>query len=427
MQVVIALPAAADIERLEQPVCGIPLLTRVIAAAARAGGSRVLLLAPKDLQLARLTRAVRTEALEPMCFCVVDVPHPFDPYSEDDWRSIAEHLEDRFLWSPCDYVAYRAALKDLAAAAASRPRVALRFEQRTGGLFEQLAVVLKRDVIDGDPEQRQFAMIRTEPGISARPPVRISDIEAELVRRSGKETDGIYSRFNRKLCRPAVRWLSHTRITPNAVSFAGLAVAVISGACFAQGTWAWDILGALLFFASGLFDEIDGMLARVKFQESAFGCWLETFVDYATYLLAFAGMAIGGYVRSGPLYLWIGFAVLAGCLLSFFVISVQRKLSAASAPTEYYQRHLKALDRDSHNPISKGVRILQFLLRKGVLIHYVLLFAVCNIIAVLFFLAAIGANAAWIVTVYLNRRLYLSRKPVKDQPAARWPAQVEAR
>ena len=116
----------------------------------------------------------------------------------------------------------------------------------------------------------------------------------------------------------------------------------------------WDIAAAIFFFISGLFDEVDGMLARLKFQESAFGCWLETFIDYATYLLAFAGMTAGGYRRGGAVYLAVGAALLLGCLFSFFVISVQRKLAAPTRPTEYYQRYLKALDQDAGNLISRA-------------------------------------------------------------------------
>jgi phosphatidylglycerophosphate synthase len=33
----------------------------------------------------------------------------------------------------------------------------------------------------------------------------------------------------------------------------------------------------LLFYIAGLFDEMDGMLARIKFAESPRGTWLEGF------------------------------------------------------------------------------------------------------------------------------------------------------
>ena len=166
----------------------------------------------------------------------------------------------------------------------------------------------------------------------------------------------------------------------------------------------------MLFFVSGLIDEIDGMLARLKFQESAFGCWLETMVDYSTYVLAFAGMAIGGYRRDGAAYLFLGAALLLGSILSFIVISKQRKLAApADAPNEYYQRYLKSLDRDTQNPISAAIRKLHFLTRKGVLIHYTLLFAVLGALPLYLILAAFGANVTWMVTIYFNHRLFLSR------------------
>jgi hypothetical protein len=129
-------------------------------------------------------------------------------------------------------------------------------------------------------------------------------------------------------------------------------------------------------------------------------------------------MAVGGYQRSGSVYLTSGAAVLTGCLLSFLTISLQRKLAAAAQPTEYYQRYLKALDRDSGNLVSKLTRTLQFLLRKGVLIHYVLLFAVLNQLKILFFMAVFGANAAWLITLYLNRRLFVPSKDANQSLAA---------
>lgn len=143
----------------------------------------------------------------------------------------------------------------------------------------------------------------------------------ELVRRSGKEADGIYASGARWLCRPAVRWLSKTPATPNLVTFAGLAVALLSGYWFAQGYWTAYVLGALLYFMSVLFDEMNGMLARLTFWESAFGCWLETFVDYASYIVLFVGMTIGLYREAGVQWLAVGGLLLFGTLTSFFVVS----------------------------------------------------------------------------------------------------------
>ncbi len=413
MQIVIALPT--EIEKLDQSICGVPLLTRVIATALRSGGSKVLLLVQSGSCDTRLTSFLQSPAIKSIPVEVARIGWTFDPRQPEDWRAIAHRLNNRFLWMPFDYLAHKPALTELLATAASHPSKAVRFSgvAETGpnsGILERPTVLRKWDRLDGVAEEFEVVTIDGQPGVSARTPATAKDVEGELVRRSGKVTDGIYSRFNRRLCRPAVRWLSHTGVTPNAVTFGGLAVALLAGICLAEGSWQWNVVGAVLFFISGLLDEIDGMLARLKFQDSAFGCWLETMVDYSSYLLIFAGMTVGAYRRGGLLYLVIGAALLIGSVLSFIVISVQRKLAApVGRPNEYSQRYLAALDRDSGNLISRIVRQLQFLLKKGVLVHYLLLFAIIGALPLLLFLAAFGANVAWAVTIYFNRRLFSSR------------------
>src|SRR4030095_2444301 len=110
---------------------------------------------------------------------------------------------------------------------------------------------------------------------------------------SGKISDGIHTSFNRRLCRPFVRLLSHTPITPNAVTFGGVLLSILSGIAFARGAYRWSVLGAVLFYIAGLFDEMDGMLARVKFAESPIGTYLEGTADGLSYLLLFGGITIG--------------------------------------------------------------------------------------------------------------------------------------
>jgi hypothetical protein len=123
-------------------------------------------------------------------------------------------------------------------------------------------------------------------------------------------------------------------------------------------------------------------------------------------------MAMGGYRRGGWVYLAIGAALLFGCVLSFAVISVQRKLAApVERPNEYSRLYLEALDRDARNPISRFIRQMQFLTKKGVLIHYMLVFAIVGVLPVVLFLCAVGANIAWMVTIYFNRRLFSSKRP----------------
>ncbi|MCZ2078143.1 MAG: CDP-alcohol phosphatidyltransferase family protein [Bryobacterales bacterium] len=430
MQIVIALPGTGNLEVLRTRVCGVPLLVRVVATALCSGGTKVLLVLPPAWPGRTLLEKRWFRTAQPPDIATVRIDGQFDPNKREHWISIAHSLDDRFLWLPYDYVCHRSALIALFASAVRHDGAPVRFSGVPEGgpdkrTFERPTVLVRRQLLEGIPGNFTVAAIDGQPGISVHSPATVREAEAELVRRSGKVTDGIYSRFNRMLCRAVVRWVTHTPMTANAVTFMGLGVAVVAGCCFAQGSWFWNVMGAVAFFISGLLDEIDGMLARLKFLESPFGCWLETMADYLSYLLIFAGMTVGGYRSGGWVHLVTGLALLVGSLLSFVVIAIQRKLAApADQPNEYSRIYLAALDRDAGNPISRTVRQLQFLTKKGVLIHYLLLFAAVGALPVVLFLGAFGANVAWIATIYLNRRLFSSSRRWRGNAASNPPLHV---
>lgn len=425
MQAVIALPAPDTFDAVDRPVCGVPVLTRIIATAVRSGVARVLIVSRPGLPGRRLAAHLESSVFKSATIEILEVDPPFDASKADAWSAIAHCLNERFLWIPYGYLPHRTALADLLQAAAKHPDSPMRFTNvaDTGPderIFERPTVFRKRDLLEANRPEFQVVIAQGQPGIRLDSPADIRNVERELVGTAGKITDGIYSRFNRRLCAPFVRWLCHTPVSPNAVSLGGLAVAVLAGLCFANGSWALNVAGAALFFVAGLFDEMDGMLARLKFRESAFGCWLETAVDYTTYLLLFAGIAAGGYRRGNEAYLPLGVALLCGSVLSFLLISRQRRLATtANKPGEFGRCYLVALERDSANPVSRVVRKIQFLTKKSVLIHYVLLFALFDLLSLFMALAVFGANAAWIVSLYLNRRLFFAGCPRRTSTPVR--------
>src|SRR5262249_25414818 len=265
------------------------------------------------------------------------------------------------------------------------------------------AGVSKTSVLSGNASHTQAL----SPGVAVVSEDTISGAERFLVARSGKASDGIHSSFNRRLCRPAVRWLSHTRITPNAVTFGGVAVSIVSALAFARGNYWSYVAGALLFFLAGLFDEMDGMLARVKFADSPFGTYLESHADSASYILLFGGITIGLYRQQGVRELWVGGLLLIGAALALVVTTLQRKRAAAAdRPTEYLGNFYKKLEQDRSNWISYAVRHAQGFQRRGILIHYVVLFTVLGGLQVLFYLATLGAHLTWTLALYYNRRFF---------------------
>jgi hypothetical protein len=169
----------------------------------------------------------------------------------------------------------------------------------------------------------------------------------------------------------------------------------------------YSVLGALLFYIAGLFDEMDGMLARIEFAESPRGTWLEGIADGLSYLLLFGGITIGLSHRYGRPATLMGIVLLVGAILALVTTSLQRRrATTADRPNEYLGRMYQLLDKDSGNWISRVVRQLQAFVRRGILVHYIFIFTLIGALPLIFFLAALGAHLTWILTLYFNRRFF---------------------
>lgn len=115
-----------------------------------------------------------------------------------------------------------------------------------------------------------------------------------LLRRSGKPTDGWLSRHvHRKISRVCSYLLLSLGVSANVATFLIFGVGVASGWLMAQTTHATMIAGAFLFWFASIADGVDGEMARLTLSESAWGERLDTFVDDATYFVAFAGVLVG--------------------------------------------------------------------------------------------------------------------------------------
>jgi phosphatidylglycerophosphate synthase len=400
VQAVLAIPDLETLRNIGDPaqvltqnVAGVPLLARVIATAARAGVDSVLVIWPEDLSSAILASCAESPLLKNVRVDKLVWTNAFDPRSAAHWAIIAARLEDEFLWLPWNWVTHKRALAGLS------PSPAL-------PVTWQRPVVLEKGAIVSETNFR-VSSLRQAQGVPVTSPTTVPAAERFLVAHSGKPTDGIYSNFNRRLCRPAVRLLTHTRVTPNAITLAGLLVAIAGALLFARGSYANYVAGALLFFLSGLFDEMDGMMARLKFCESAFGTWFEGFVDNLTYLAVFAGIIVGLHRQYGSWALKYGIALIVGLVLSVFVIGLQRKLATSpDRPQEYAGRMNQLMEADSSNLVSKIVRQIHIFVKKGVLVHYLLIFTLLGGLPVFLWLAALGSNLTWIFALYFTRRFF---------------------
>ncbi len=424
MQTLVALPFIDEIETaLFRKIAGVPLLERLILTAHRSGSAKVLLLHPKTFPAGRLRARLNHPLLALIPIEILSLEQVFDPNCPKHWEGIESHLDDRFLWLPWNLVPDKAALVALVQAgrvSMDGTRFAPKESLDSGSALPAVAVkaslsaagTLNRYLARGSVEV--VSSVRS-PGVPVDSAKTARQAERELVRRSGKDSDGIYSKSNRFLVRPVVRWLSHTPVTPNMVTLSGWVSAALSGYAFSQGHWGASVLGAILYFVTVLIDEIDGMLARATFRESAFGCWLETFVDYGSYVFVFGGMTAGLFRQSGAAWLWAGVLLIAGTLMSFAVLIRQRKLATDPArPHEYRVRLHRTLEADSANVLSRFGRLTEFLCRHGALCYYVLIFTVLGGLKVFFLIAVFGTNLVWMLVLHYNR-LFHDAPPVRIQ------------
>jgi len=399
MQTVIAIPELAGIvseqqaaQMLMRQVAGVPLLMRVALTAARAGANEVLLICPaafSDRLVRRFITELTLRGVEVTSIRVAE----FDPRAWSSWVILEPFLQKQFVWLPWNWITIKQSIMQL-------PLVKLEFVDWNKPAFTTLHEV------DLNIASKVHTP-RSAGGIAVTSRESATAAERFLIANSGKVSDGIHTSFNRRLCRPFVRLFSHTGISPNAITFGGVVISILSAIAFAQGTYLWSVVGALIFYIAGLFDEMDGMLARITFAETPMGTWLEGAADGLSYLLLFGGITLGLRQQYGRTSLWMGLALLIGVVLALIATSLQRRRATTpDKPNEYLGRIYQLLEKDSGNWISRVVRQVQAFQRRGILIIYIVIFTILGLLPLVFLLATIGAHLTWILTLYFNRRFF---------------------
>lgn len=114
---------------------------------------------------------------------------------------------------------------------------------------------------------------------------------------------------------PSVRLADSLGLTPNVVSVLALGCAVAAGGAFAMtdATLTWFYVGALLVFANGWLDLIDGALARRHDIASASGDLLDHVLDRYADIVIVAGLA------AGTGHWLLGFAAITGVLMTSYL------------------------------------------------------------------------------------------------------------
>jgi len=156
------------------------------------------------------------------------------------------------------------------------------------------------------------------------------------------------------------------------------------------------VLGATISLAASILDGCDGEVARLKYQESAFGCWLETIGDYSYYVAIFGGLTIGA-VRSthNPFFYALGLAALAGSLITASILILLRRRLTADRP-ERFGAVGKAHFLSGGETWARFLGRLSVCATRAVMPYGILILAIAGLTPAVVFLAAIGANVYWL-------------------------------
>jgi phosphatidylglycerophosphate synthase len=86
-----------------------------------------------------------------------------------------------------------------------------------------------------------------------------------------------------------VRWLALSRIHPNFLTFIGLLINAVAAWLFAQGSFFW---AGIVVIGAGLFDMVDGRVARASNQVTRFGGFFDSVLDRYSDLALFIGLQV---------------------------------------------------------------------------------------------------------------------------------------
>ncbi len=147
----------------------------------------------------------------------------------------------------------------------------------------------------------------------------VSNVAAKNAARSlllslRKPIDGFIStHLNRYVSLFCTRYLVKTGLPPNFFTLIFLSIG-LAGAVFATQSEHWWalVLAGVLFQSQSILDGCDGEMARLTYQFSRRGQWLDSIGDDLTNYSVCFGLALGqAWVLDEPMLVWLGVGVLA--------------------------------------------------------------------------------------------------------------------
>src|ERR1700739_691453 len=113
-----------------------------------------------------------------------------------------------------------------------------------------------------------------------------------------------------------VRWLALSRIHPNVLTFLGLLINAWAAFLFAQGKFRW---GAAVVIGAGVFDMVDGRVARATDRVTRFGGFFDSVLDRYSDLALYVGLLVYYASINRFFYIVLTAIVMTGSVMVSYV------------------------------------------------------------------------------------------------------------
>src|SRR5579862_8451518 len=129
-----------------------------------------------------------------------------------------------------------------------------------------------------------------------------------------------------KIIRLIVHGLALSKIHPNVLTFIGLVINIGAAVLLASGQFRW---AGLVIIGAGLFDMVDGRVARETNRVTRFGGFFDSVLDRYSDLALLMGLLVWyGSINRNP-YVWLTAIAMAGSVM----VSYTRARAENSIPT----------------------------------------------------------------------------------------------
>lgn len=101
--------------------------------------------------------------------------------------------------------------------------------------------------------------------------------------------------WGREQAKKVAAWIRWTGLTPNALTVIGLLLNCVVAVVIGRG---WLFVGGLLVLAAGLFDLLDGAMARITEKVTPFGSFFDSTLDRYSEVILYGGLLV--YILATP-------------------------------------------------------------------------------------------------------------------------------